>query len=182
MRRHTMPPRAAICQADNSSRSGPTSGTCMTLRLHRAIVLAVALGWAGALVAGPDPESDTDGFDPAAESFRINEARRLNEISRQLELNFRMLWLHGYDPSHPPIRQPSGYESKQLGPNRWIYRPLYDDEGAPIVESPTAPELLPTPATESPPSIGPELPAPADAQRSKPAPVRKPAPRRGREF
>jgi hypothetical protein len=41
---------------------------------------------AGLPAAGLDPEANTDGFDPAAESYRINEARRLNEISRQLEL------------------------------------------------------------------------------------------------
>jgi hypothetical protein len=151
-------------------------------RLLDAIVLAVALGWAGSLSAGPDREADTDGFDPAAESFRINEARRQNAISRQLDLNFRMLWLHGFDPAHPPVRQPSGFESKQIGPNRWIYRPLYDDEGAPIVEPESTPELLPTPAIEAPQDPGPELPAPADAPVIKPAPARKPPLRRGREF
>jgi hypothetical protein len=155
---------------------------------------------AGLPAAGLDPEANTDGFDPAAESYRINEARRLNEISRQLELNYRMIWDHGFDPASPPVRQPIGHESKQVAPNRWIYRPIYpEQEVGPEFEE-VGPELLPSPAVATPqpatpnttppaPQLSPKkdgslrAPAPADAKPGdRVVPKNLPVPRGPREF
>jgi hypothetical protein len=88
----------------------------------------------------------TDGFNPATELYQINEVQRRDQIARQLDLNRRMIWSSGYLPGLPtifepwprvpgdiwgypqqrPVAQPSGHESRQVGPNRWIYRPVYD--------------------------------------------------------
>ena len=167
-------------------------------------VAAMSLLTASGLpAAGLDPESNTDGFDPAVESYRINEARRLNEISRQLELNSRMIWEHGFNPASPPVRQPIGHESKQVAPNRWIYRPVYPEQAAPEFEE-VGPELLPSPAVVTPQSplpntivpkaIAPRpllpkagsLPAPSDAVPGDRIVPRKlpvlPLPRGPREF
>jgi hypothetical protein len=134
--------------------------------------------------AGLDPEANVDGFDPAAENNRINEARRRNNVERQLNLIYQMQWENPYFPGEPPIRQPIGYESKQVAPNRWIYRPLYAEDVAPG-QSPPAAETLPTPA---PDKAAPQAPGPADAQpgdlipprRDPVAPLRKIPPQNGR--
>ena len=120
----------------------------------------------GTAAAGLDPESNTDGFDPAAQSYRINEARRLNAIARQLDLTYQMQWENPYFPGGPPIRQPIGYESKQVSPREWIYRPIYAEDVVP--ESDASSEPLPRPATNKAPSAKapsarPQAPAPADA-------------------
>lgn len=107
---------------------------------------------------GLDPESNTDTFDPAADSHRVNEARRRNAIARQLDLIYLMQWENPYFAGEGPIRQPIGYESKQVSPNRWIYRPIYPEDVAP-----TTNEALPEPGAASAPATQPGGPAPADA-------------------
>ena len=129
---------------------------------------AVAIGalvsaLAGTAAGGLDPESNTDGFDPAAESYRTGEARRLNAIARQLDLVYQMQWENPYFPGEPPIRQPIGYESKQVGPDRWIYRPIYSEDVDAATDILPAPESLPQPAAHKAPAAGPPRPAPADA-------------------
>jgi len=115
-------------------------------------------------LAGLDPESNTDGFDPGAEAYRLGEARRLNNIARQLDTVYRMQWENPYFPGEPPVRQPIGYESKQLGPNRWLYRPIYSEDTAEPLETLPAPEPLPQPLPAQPvPGAKPQAPAPADA-------------------
>ncbi|MEX0678205.1 MAG: hypothetical protein WD063_14075 [Pirellulales bacterium] len=150
-------------------------------------IAALAIALAGTPAAGGlDPESNTDGFDPAAQSYRTAEARRLNAIARQLDLTYRMQWENPYFPGQGPIRQPIGYESKQLGPDRWIYRPIYAEDVAPPADALPLPEGLPQPANQKAPSAGPQRPAPADAAPEdlippKAAP-KKPARRAPREF
>jgi hypothetical protein len=95
--------------------------------------------------AALDPEVYTDGFNPATELYQINEVQRRDQIARQVDLNRRMIWSSGYVPGLPtifepwprvpgdiwgypqnrPVEQPLGHESRQVGPNRWIYRPVY---------------------------------------------------------
>jgi hypothetical protein len=129
---------------------------------YGAIAGFVLLGvLAGTAAGGLDPESNTDGFDPAAQSYRTAEARRLNAMARQLDLTYRMQWENPYFPGGPPIRQPIGYESKQVSPREWIYRPIYAEDVVPESEKSTEP--LPRPATRKTPLARPQLPAPADA-------------------
>jgi hypothetical protein len=113
-------------------------------------------------LAGLDGESNTDGFDPGAEAYRRGEEQRLSNVARQLDTVYRMQWEYPYFPGEPPVRQPIGYESKQVAPNRWIYRPIYPEDVAPAPG-----EALPTPAEPLPPrdapAAKPQLPAPADA-------------------
>jgi hypothetical protein len=129
--------------------------------------LVAALTATAGQAAPLDRELDTDGFDPAAESYRINEARRMNEINRQLEIKYRMLWSHGFDPASPPVDQPLGLEYQQTGPNRWEYRPLYPEDVQPSWDGEQI-ETLPTPdgalrvlpqSTQSPLLIAPQSPA-----------------------
>lgn len=127
------------------------------------VSLLLAGACAARAVAGLDPESNTDGYDPAADSYRINEARRLNAISQQLELTRQMLWLNGFNPANPPVRQPIGYESGPIGPNRWMYRPLYAEDVPAEMVPPPGPEALPVPSASGPLLI-PQGPAPAGAQ------------------
>jgi len=145
---------------------------------------AAFLVLAGSAVgSGVDPESNTDGFDPAAENHRIGEARRLNAMARQLDLIYRMQWENPYFPGGPPVRQPIGYESKQVAPDRWIYRPTYPEDVAEPVEGTGEP--LPEPMPQPAPLPAPQAPAPADAQPGDFMPPKDPAkpPRRGpREF
>lgn len=155
-----------------------------------SLAWTVAILSAPPLLAGIDQESNTDGFDPAADTYRINEARRQNAIARQLELKYRMMWESGFDSASPPVDQPIGHESKQVGPNKWIYRPIYSDEVE--IESVPAegPELLPPTGAAAPVDIGPiaptrkvprALPKPADAQPRDfiPPPKAPPSKRRG---
>lgn len=107
---------------------------------------------------GLDPESNTDTFDPAADSHRVNEARRRNAIARQLDLIYLMQWENPYFAGEGPIRQPIGYESKQVSPSRWIYRPIYSEDVAP-----PANESLPEPGAANAPAAKPFGPSPADA-------------------
>ena len=106
---------------------------------------------------------------PADDSYRQGEARRLNLIGQQLDLNYRMNWpigvvaswadpfepwpfvpgdIWGY-PSPPPAEQPIGHRSEQVGPNRWTYRPVYAGElvrpaiVAPRVRPPAEPTIAP---------------------------------------
>ncbi len=172
----------------------PNPMTPMLSRVAIAVACVLCLMKYPSLhAAGLDPETNIDGFDPAAESFRVNEARRLNQISRQLDLNYRMIWEHGFNPANPPVRQPIGYESKQVSPNRWIYRPVYPEQVTPQPES--GPELLPLPSAAAPPTVQPkpaaQAPGPADAQSGdrivRPNPLRpnsapQPLPRGPREF
>jgi hypothetical protein len=95
-----------------------------------------------------DGETNTDGFNPAAELYDLAEAQRLAHVARQLELNrfmidstcFTSFDLWGPPVGGPPIRQPIGYESVEVGPNRYLYRPLYAEDVAPARPS----DLLPT--------------------------------------
>lgn len=123
------------------------------------------------LLAGIDPESNTDGYDPVAANNNINEARRRNAISRQIETNYQMLWNGGWFPAGEPVRQPIGHESKQIGPNRWLYRPIYPEDVAQPVETLPTDELLPDP------SQGPLLvPPTGPANPSKPPAALLPSP------
>ena len=125
--------------------------------------------------------------DPAAENYRIAETQRLDQIARQLDLNYRMIWQSGFGPRYlferpfepwprvpgdiwgyplpRPITQPIGHESAQVGENRWTYRPLY------AVEVPQ-PTIVGNPRTSQPPVAGgnPQLPAPSDAGPSSQGP------------
>jgi hypothetical protein len=109
---------------------------------------------------------------PAEESYRLNEARRQDLIARQLDLNFRMTRAAGYGPRYPsafepwprvpgdiwgyplprPIEQPVGHQSVQTGPNRWIYRPLYAADLAPVAADtqPSDPAARPAPRRPGP--------------------------------
>jgi hypothetical protein len=172
-----------------SRRSWPTMASsqsirCLPFRCLLANLLA-ACSVSLANAAPLDRELDTDGFDPAAESYRINEARRMNEINRQLELKYRMLWAHGFDPASPPVEQPLGHEYQQTGPNRWEYRPVYPEEVQP---GQSGPEILPAPgerrkdsSTAQPPLlIAPQpqsAPIPTTRPQVTPAPANAPAPR-----
>jgi hypothetical protein len=161
-----------------------------TMPVPKATFIA-ALAAACALVgncalAGLDPESNTDGFDPGAEAYRLGEERRLSDIARQLDTVYRMQWEYPYFPGEPPVRQPIGYESKQVAPNKWIYRPIYAEDVAPAGETLPMNELLPSPAQNGP-AAKPQAPAPADAARGDLIPPAGPLPpkpaRRGpREF
>jgi hypothetical protein len=120
-------------------------------------ILVAALGAAPVLAA-----------DFAEESYRIAEAQRLDAISRQLELNRWLTWRSGaYGdlwryPSQPPIEHPIGYESRQVKPDRWIYRPVYASPApraivmpalqpaAPVVQRPGPSELSPAPIDHVP--------------------------------
>jgi hypothetical protein len=160
-------------------------GKALSIAAFAIALSACALAGRCAL-AGLDPESNTDGFNPAAEAYRLGEARRLNNIGRQLDTVYRMQWEFPYFPGEPPVRQPIGYESKQVAPNRWIYRPIYADDVAPKAETLPAPEALPVPAKNGA-AAKPQAPAPADAVPAdlippKNAGPRKPAARGPREF
>jgi hypothetical protein len=133
--------------------------------------------------------ASAQSFALADESNQFNEARRRDQISRQLDLNYRMIYLSGFGPRFPnpfepwprvpgdiwgypqgrPIVHPVGHESAQLSDTRWIYRPVY---AVPSLAVPIATE--PAPRL---PAVSPRLPGPADAV----APPR-PAPARTREF
>jgi hypothetical protein len=150
--------------------------------LSATAALVAALTATSALAAPLDRELDTDGFDPAVESYRINEARRRNEINRQLELKYRMLWAHGFDPASPPVEQPLGHEYQQTGPNRWEYRPVYPESAFPESVSPeevqpsieNEPETLPAPngtLRVIPQSSRPLLIAPQTTSSSTPAAI-----------
>lgn len=155
----------------------------LTLTLTLALIVGA---WQVVARAGLDGESNTDGYNLAPDPDEQAEARRQAIIARQIDLVARMnainclldpfepwpavpgdIW--GY-PQNERVRQPIGHESGQVGPDRWIYRPLYaeDVEGGPAVPEPVAP---PRPSV----SAGPELPAPSDVQQGglRPAPATK---------
>ncbi len=131
----------------------------------------------GALLAAPpvfaalDGETNTDGLNPAAELYDIAEAKRLRQVGRQLELNRFMTWSTTYGPNSlwgprlggPPVRQPIGYESKEVAPERWIYRPLYGDAEGAAEQIGTPPASTSAGATNKSPAP-PKLPAPSNAQ------------------
>ncbi len=155
----------------------------MTDRKFLAGLVLVTLCLAGGkAVAGPlDPETNTDGFSPAADIDDANEARRRDLIARQLDLNLQMNWFSGFgpqclDPFEPwqsvpgdiwgyprsrPIEQPIGHESAQTGPNRWTYRPLYAEPTS------SAASGRANPAASK--SVGPQLPGPSDPAPGTPA-------------
>jgi hypothetical protein len=163
--------------------------------------LTIALLGIGALSAGAR-SALAQGFQLADESNRFNEARRQDQISRQLDLNYRMIYLAGFGPRFPnpfepwprvpgdiwgypqgrPIVHPVGHESVQVSNTRWISRPVYSTgpigAAGPIV-SPVA--VAPGVAV---PAVRPRLPGPSDAVGPPiavpPGPV--PAPAGPREF
>jgi hypothetical protein len=169
----------------------------------RGTLLAVAVvalvgGGATRVVAQLDPETNTHGFDPVAESYEMAEARRMDQIARQLDLNYRMQISAGFGPRYPapfepwprvpgdiwgypqskPITQPLGHESLQTGPNRWMYRPIYPGPQplpAPVKPQVTAPA---TPRAQVKAPVQAELPAPSDAAPAdrvpRPAPKKQP--------
>jgi hypothetical protein len=132
----------------------------------------------GTAAGGIDPESNTDGFNPVADLYDIAETQREGKVAMQQELVRRLVWSTYYAPvGGPPIRQPIGYESKQVGPDRWIYRPLYGEEIVPPIAVP--PEALPAPGSVPPA----RLPAPRDARPGDFVPPGAAPARRGpREF
>ena len=161
--------------------------------------VVVIAGMAGA--GGIDPESNTDGFNPAVELYDLAEAQRLGQISRQRALNEIMLRSTQYFPGDlwgppiggPPIRQPIGFESKKIGPGRWMYRPLYrqpETSGETIQAGPPVGVPLPrpnqAPAAGSAPHSKSRLPAPSDARPGDFVPPKnrsaKPKARGPREF
>jgi hypothetical protein len=152
------------------------------MRVCKRLVVALLLGTGVVAPGGPralaglDPEGNTDGFDPGVESHRINEARRLNNVARQLSLVYQMQWENPYFPGELPVRQPIGYESKQVGPNRWIYRPVYPEDVAGDVET------LPEPQSSQGAGGGaqPQAPAPADAKPGDKIPPKPIPPQRAR--
>lgn len=133
--------------------------------------------------------------DPALDSYRIAEAERLDQIARQLDLNYRLIWQSGFGyrypnpfepwprvpldiwgyPSPRPIEHPIGYESKQTGPNRWIYRPIYAAE-LQAAHAPAPP--LPVPAEAPRGAVAPPKPRPSDLDDRD----AKPQPSGPREF
>ena len=155
--------------------------------LLAAAVFGYALAGGAAAVAGIDAESNADGFNPAAQLYGIAEAQRLNRVARQLELNQFMIDSTYYEPGDlwgpplggPPTRRPIGYESKQIGPNRWMYRPLYAEDIAA-----GDPAELPAPGAEllRTPHVQPQLPAPSDAAPGDFIPPRDPDLGGPREF
>ncbi len=140
--------------------------------------------------------------DLADESFRIAETQRLDQIARQLDLNYRMIWQSGYGPRYPdpfepwprvpgdiwgypsprPIEHPVGFESKQTRPNRWIYRPIYAAEvnrTTPSAPSPTPANLPRDVRGKSQRGVvAPEKPRPSDLAE----PDAKPRPSGPRAF
>jgi hypothetical protein len=146
-----------------------------------------------------DPETNTDGFNPAASAHQMGEARRLDLIARQLDLNYRMIRSAGYGPQYPnpfepwprvpgdiwgyprsrPIEHPIGHESGQIAPDRWIYRPLY------AADLNAAPPAVPAPASPRAPGFVEQLPGPSDPEPEKLAPAARPkkkSPGGPREF
>ena len=154
-------------------------------------VLLVAVLWCAAIArasfAGIDPEANTDGFNPAADLYDIAETQRQGQVALQHELVDWMVRSICYVPGDlwrpplggPPIRQPIGHESKQVAPNRWIYRPLYAQDVQPGSATGPANGIAPQPAPA-------ELPAPSDAKPDDFVPPqaapKPPAPRGRREF
>lgn len=177
-------------------------------------VVSFALFTAGhTTAAAPKPAAafvQAAAIDPALETYEANEARRQSLIARQLDLNYRMIRSGGYGPQYPgvfepwprvegdtygyrlpaPIAQPVGHELAQVGPNRWIYRPVYMVEAV----APSAPVVAPNARQVAPaaPLLGPngppqvQLPAPSDLSEPElPRPiVGKPAAKKSgpREF
>jgi hypothetical protein len=159
-----------------------------TTSLVAGIVIVAALG-ARAAAGGIDPESNTDGFNPAADLYDIAETQRQGQvalqqaavdwIARSILYGAGDLW--GPPIGWPPIRQPIGHESKQVGPNRWIYRPLYAEDVPLGNVNGVAGATQPAPRQPAA-----ELPAPSDAKPGDfvppQGPPRKPITRRPREF
>jgi hypothetical protein len=172
------------------------------------LVAAVCLAGAQRANGAVDPEANTDGFSPATEIYRINEARRQDQIARQLDLNFRMQSSAGLGPrfanpfepwprvpgdiwGYPlarPVAQPIGHESVQTSPNRWIYRPLYATAPGyvrPRSARPAARSSVPV-APRQPPPAHVQLPGPSEPEPEDFAPrgpnKRKPLPAGAREF
>lgn len=133
---------------------------------------------------------------PADASYRQAEAQRQDLISRQLDLNYRMIWQRGFGPRWPdpfepwprvpgdiwgypgprPVEHPVGYRSEQVGPDHWIYRPVYAAEAS----LPAASPGLATPASTTPPAAAIARPRPSDLDKptagvSRPGPVKQPA-------
>jgi hypothetical protein len=165
--------------ADDEDAKELSKSLTMVPRIVSRIVVAGVVGLAlGSIsLAGVDGESNTDGFNPAAELYDVAEAQRLGKVAHQHALVDAIVHSIAYWPGDlwgppiggPPVRQPIGYESKQVGPNRWIYRPLYpEDVGpdgkplAPNVEQLPVPEALPAPQVIPGPQPG--HPAPSDAK------------------
>ncbi len=152
-----------------------------------SLVAALLLG-VGTVHAGIDGEANTDGFNPADELYEIAEAKRLQQVGQQLQLNRFMAWNTYYGPNSlwgpplgaSPVRQPIGYESKQVTPNRWIYRPVYDEE-VPPAEVIAAPPPDSAAGQQPAPNGQPQLPAPSDLRPLPTAPMR-PMPSGPREF
>jgi len=135
-------------------------------------------------------------IDPALESYRFNEAWRRDSIARQLDLNYRTVWMAGYGPRYPnpfepwprvpgdiwgypqpqPIEQPIGDETIQIGPDRWLYRPVYARQIVParaVSAVPTASKDAGKASTGRGAAVASQpRPAPSDAE-----PIEKPAPR-----
>ncbi len=129
--------------------------------------------------------------------YGLNEARRQGLLAQQIALVYQMRWYAGLTPAYPypfepwprvpgdiygyplyqSVPQPIGHESRQVAPNRWIYRPIYPGQqpGAAM----TAPDAN---AGGVAPNAGPELnapnaagPNPAVPNRAAPQPKRRPA-------
>jgi hypothetical protein len=134
--------------------------------MSRLIMLATVgvllLGLGGPIVAQAQNASGVADprVDFAAGSNAMNGAWRRDQIARQLDLNYRMQWMAGFGPQlagpfepwprvpgdiwgYPqarPIVHPSGHESAQVSPTRWIYRPIY---GPSVWVQPAPPPALP---------------------------------------
>src|SRR5262249_32052435 len=117
---------------------------------------------------------------PAADSYQIGEAARRAQIARQLQANYRVQWPGdwrgncdfplktfrtdsgevSFYPYQRSPEQPIGHESKQTGPTRWTYRPLYAVEGQDPLAGRPLPRLQSLPLA-LPRKV--EPPAPSDA-------------------
>ncbi|MBI3839926.1 MAG: hypothetical protein HY288_18545 [Planctomycetia bacterium] len=140
---------------------------------------------------------------PAEEIYRINEAHRQDQIARQLDLNYRMIWSAGYGRRYPnpfepwprvpgdiwgypmprPIEHPIGHETVRTGPDTWTYRPLYAaDVAGP--DNPAGIAATPQAGRSAPPAKV-QLPGPSDRDEPTPPNPRLVPPRRSlgpREF
>jgi hypothetical protein len=118
---------------------------------------------------------------PADASYREGEAQRQDLIARQLDLNHRMIWQRGFGPRWPdpfepwprvpgdlrgypgprPVEHPVGHRSEQVGPDHWIYRPVYASEA---MQTSSRPLIAPRPSVPALRPLSPEPPRPSNTQ------------------
>jgi len=117
------------------------------------------------------PAATVDQFEsPSRTIYRLSETERQEQIARQLNLTEQMQWAAPYwlGRSPRPVQQPIGHESVQVGPNRWVYRPIYAPRTAEAQQPGESPQPRATrPSVARPLPTAPrvvELPAPSDPE------------------